>query len=221
MLLMTALKALIFDLDGVLADTMPAHEAAWQQVAQAAGRPPLTIAELRHTYGRRSTDNVRMIAGRELLQDELDRLLAVKKAHYVAFLDSAGAEIILPGVVRLLESALDRGLKLAVASSSNHAHAVLACTGLRDYFSAVADGPTVSRPKPAPDVFVWAAGALHVRPCEAVVFEDSDAGIIAAREAGMRVVGIGEHLASDDLDWHVNGLGHFDLDALADRLGAR
>lgn len=221
MLLMADLKALIFDLDGVLADTMPAHGAAWQQVAQAVGRAPLTPAELRRTYGRRSTDNVRMIAGRDLLQDEMDSLLAVKKAHYVAFLDSAGAEIILPGVIRVLESALERGLKLAVASSSNHAHAVLARTGLRDYFSAVADGPTVSRAKPAPDVFVWAAGALLVRPCDAVVFEDSDAGIIAAREAGMRVVGIGAHLSPDGLDWHVNGLEHFDLDALSNRLGAR
>jgi beta-phosphoglucomutase len=93
------------------------------------------------------------------------------------------------------------------------ARAVLQKTGLLDYMDAIADGSTVARSKPAPDIFVWVAGALRVRPHQAIAIEDSRAGIEAARTAGMFVVGVGNSLLTDQAHLHV---AHLSEGALAE-----
>jgi beta-phosphoglucomutase len=103
---------------------------------------------------------------------------------------------------------------LAVASSSYNARAVLEKLGLTSRFDVVADGPTVARAKPFPDIFVWAAGALRVHPSECIVFEDAEAGVIAGRDAGMVVVGVGEPAYLGRAHLVVPDLTAFDLAAL-------
>lgn len=196
----SAPQALIFDMDGVLVNTIELHYRAWQQVA-AWGQIPFTRADMDQLRGKHRLDCLRyLFRGRPngLTRQEIDDLFAVKDAEFGAALPGMGADDILPGVLPLLEAAQARGLKLGVASSSTFAQPILKQTGLERYFEAVADAFTVTRSKPEPDVFVWVAGALRIPVARAVVFEDAAAGVAAARRVQMFVVGLGSpHLVGE------------------------
>lgn len=206
-------KALIFDLDGVIADTIGAHEAGWEIVANQFGVP--VTEELLHSFrGRRRHDILRTITGRTLSDAELNTAMTAKVAHYDAFIAQMTSAQILPGVEDLINAARERGMGLAVASSSYNANAVLDKLDLASRFDVIADGPTVARAKPFPDIFVWAAGALRVRPSECIVFEDAEAGVIAGRDAGMYVVGVGDPAFLGRAHHIVPDLTGFDLDSV-------
>lgn len=206
-------KALIFDLDGVIADTIRAHEAGWEIVAGQFG-VPVTPELLVSFRGKRRHDILHTITGRTLSENELRSAMNAKVAHYDAFLAQMSPAQILPGVEALMAAGRARGMGLAVASSSYNARAVLEKLGLTSRFDVVADGPTVARAKPFPDIFIWAAGALRVHPSECIVFEDAEAGVIAGRDAGMVVVGVGEPAYLGRAHLVVPDLTAFDLAAL-------
>ena len=206
-------KALIFDLDGVIADTIHAHEAGWELVANQFG-VPVTPELLFSFRGKRRHDILQTIAGRTLSDAEFDRAMAVKVAHYDAFIARISSAQILPGVEALMQAGRARGMGLAVASSSFNANAVLAKLGITNRFDVIADGPTVARAKPFPDIFVWAAGALRTRPVDCIVLEDAEAGVIAGRDAGMFVVGVGDPAYLGQAHLIVPDLTAVDLDAL-------
>jgi HAD superfamily hydrolase (TIGR01509 family) len=121
---------------------------------------------------------------------------------------------LLPGVARFIAEARALGIRIGLGSASKNARDVLHNLAIAEQFDAVGDGYSVSRSKPAPDLFVWVAGRLDVPPAEAVVFEDAEAGIEAALTAGMYAVGIGPaervgaaHLRYEHLgDAHVEAL---------------
>lgn len=205
--------ALIFDLDGVIADTVRAHEAGWSLVAAELGIA-LTPEMLASFRGKRRADILRTITGRELSDAEMAAVMPTKTSHYDDFLASLNDDHILPGVEMLIEAGRKRGLGLAVASSSYNARVVLTKLGLLERFDVIADGLTVFRAKPHPDIFIWAAGALRVRPVDCVVFEDANAGVTAALEAGMRVVGVGDPSIVGRAHIVVPDLAGFDLDSL-------
>jgi HAD superfamily hydrolase (TIGR01509 family) len=133
-----------------------------------------------------------LFPGRELSEAEINALFAIKDRQFSRSLRQLSARDILPGVRALLQEARAANLRLAVASSSTYAERILRHLGLWDQFDAVADAFTVTRPKPEPDIFVWAAGALRAPLTQVVVFEDSAVGIHAAQTAGMFTVGVGE-----------------------------
>ena len=206
-------KALIFDLDGVIADTIRAHEAGWEIVANQFG-VPVTPELLFSFRGKRRHDILHTITGRTLSENELNSAMNAKVAHYDAFLAQMSPAQILPGVEALMAAGRARGMGLAVASSSYNARAVLDKLGLASQFDVIADGPTVARAKPFPDIFVWAAGALRVRPADCIVFEDAEAGVIAGRDAGMYVVGVGDPAYLGKAHLVVPDLTAVDLDTL-------
>ena len=208
-----SVKALIFDLDGVIADTIRAHEAGWEIVANQFG-VPVTPELLVSFRGKRRHDILHTITGRALSENELHSAMTAKVAHYDAFISQMSPAQILPGVEALLDQAHSHGLALAVASSSYNARAVLDKLGLTNRFDAIAYGPTVARAKPFPDIFIWAAGALRVRPADCVVFEDAEAGVIAGRDAGMYVVGVGDPAYLGKAHLVVSDLTAFDLQPL-------
>lgn len=208
-----SVRALIFDLDGVIADTVLAHEQGWSLVADRFGLH-VSRDQLDSFRGKRRHDILRSLAEGVLSEDEIESAMAVKVAHYDGFLAQLSPAHILPGVEALMQAARARGLALAVASSSFNARTVLTKLGLIDRFDVVADGPTVVRPKPHPDIFVWTAGALRVRPSETIVFEDAAAGVAAARDAGALVVGVGSPLHVGAADLIVPDLVDFDLESL-------
>lgn len=200
--------ALIFDMDGVLVDTLDYHFLAWQKVAEA-GQTPFTRRDMDQLRGRSRLDCLRcLFPGRELAEAEIKALFTIKDRQFSRSLRRMSARDILPGVCRLLDEARAANLRLAVASSSTYAERILRQIGLWDQFDAVADAFTVTRAKPEPDIFIWAAGALHAPLRQAVVFEDSAVGVHAAQSVGMFTVGVGE--------WDLVGRADLFVPTLAD-----
>ncbi len=190
---MPVVEALIFDLDGVLVDTVGLHFQSWQMLARQHNLT-LTPADLAHFKGRHRRDCViELFAPRTLTEAEITAFLIIKNNAYLDLLHNVNPQtLLMPGVVPLIEAARQRGLKIAVASSSMNALPVLERTGLAALMDVITDGGVVSRAKPEPDIFLWTAGALRTSPANCLVLEDSEAGVAAAVRAGMYVVGIGE-----------------------------
>ncbi len=208
------LKAFIFDLDGVVVNTVELHFRAWQQV----------FADLDIPFSRADMDRFRGIHQREILltyvhglaEAQIAEYLARKDEYYRALLSEAREKILHEPVVNLLRDVKAHDLKVGLASSSVSARYVLEIVHLIRLFDAIADGATVRRPKPAPDIFVWVAGALGLHPGEIVVVEDGSAGVQGARNAGMFVVGV--NVPDRPIAPHLNvSLAQLDFEQIAAR----
>ncbi|NDJ61661.1 MAG: beta-phosphoglucomutase [Chloroflexi bacterium] len=186
-----AIKAFIFDLDGVITDTVEYHFLSWKRVTDEEGIP-FTREENEHLRGlsRREALN-RILKGRPVDETVAQQWMTRKNDYYLAYVERFTSADRLPGVTETLETARDAGLRLAVASSSMNARLVLEKLDLLEMFAVVGDAYSVANTKPAPDVFIWAAGGLNVSVAEAVVFEDAEAGVEAALAAGCWTVGLG------------------------------
>ena len=182
------MQALIFDLDGVIADTTEFHYQSWKRLTDEAGIPFTRDdnEQLRGITRRESLS--RILNGRAIDEATAQTWLELKNRY---FLDSLDALQPLPGVVDFLQQAREAGLKMGIGSSSKNAHIVLKKLKLLEYFEAIGDGSTIVNSKPAPDVFLWVAGALRTSPRQAIVFEDGEAGVEAALAGGFWTVGIG------------------------------
>ncbi len=183
--------ALIFDLDGVVVDSMPVHTLAWQRYLRELGIDREDVAVRMH--GRRNDEIVREFLGPDVPEPVLFEHGAAKERLYRTMMGEELTARLVPGVTRLLSRA--QGVPVALATNAEPANVafVLEGAGLSRWFRAVVDGSQVENPKPAPDVYLTAANRLGVAPRNCVVFEDSEVGITAARAAGMRVVGIQTH----------------------------
>jgi HAD superfamily hydrolase (TIGR01509 family) len=183
--------ALVFDLDGVVIDSMPMHAEAWRVYLERLGIPCNDIENQMH--GRRNDEIVRALIGANLPPDEVFRHGAEKERLFREMMLPQLEQHIVPGVRGLLERT--NGTPRAVASNAEPANIdfVLDGAGLRRYFSVVVDGQQVSRPKPWPDIYLRAAELLQTLPENCIIFEDSPTGIAAARAAGGRVAGIATH----------------------------
>lgn len=192
----TDFKALIFDLDGTLVDSMPAHFQAWCKALADQGQAGVFPEDVFYAMGGRPTrDIVGIINGEQGLKLNPDRVASAKKRH---FLKTLGGIKLIPEVVAVVEQYRGR-VPLAVASGGSRevVEKTLQILGVSDWFDEVVSSTEVSRGKPAPDIFLEAAKRLDVAPSDCVVFEDARAGIIAAREAGMEVVAVPTHLHLD------------------------
>ena len=188
---MSIVNAIIFDLDGVLVNTIEMHYQAWRKVAQSGGRD-LTYTEMEALRGVRRNECLEILFPETpLTPQKVDSFLHIKHTTYVEALTQQPPDnVLMDNALTLIHTARDMGLKLGIASSSVNAMRVLEHVGIVPLFDVIADGNTVARSKPEPDIFVWAAGALGVYPQHALVFEDSLAGIQAANQAGMHTVGV-------------------------------
>lgn len=188
---MTSNTGFIFDLDGVITDTAEYHYRSWQRLADELGIPFSREANdaLRGVPRRRSLELV--LKGKTLPEDEMQRLMTLKNDYYRAFLSEVTPDGLLPGVGDFLNAARAAGIKIGLGSASKNARDVLERLGVMALFDAIGDGNSVVNQKPAPDLFVWVAGALRLPPNQCVVFEDAEAGIDAARTGGFWTVGIG------------------------------
>jgi beta-phosphoglucomutase family hydrolase len=184
---LTQPQALIFDCDGTLADTMPLHWRAWQEVTLRYG---LEFSEARfyELGGVPSRDILRMLS--EEQRRPLDPLAASKEkeAAYMPHLPEIRA---IEPVARIVRENAGK-LPMAVASGGIQVHIndVLEQIGLRQYFQAVVTSEDVQRQKPAPDIFLEAARRLGVPPQFCRAYEDTDLGLQAIRAAGMEAVDV-------------------------------
>ena len=173
------MRAVIFDLDGVLVRTDQAHDKAWRALAGRLGIPfdGRAAARLRGVSRMEALDIVLEGCGRSFTPAEKEALAAEKNERYRALIAEMTPADVAPDTTVTLKALRERGLLLAVASSSKNARFILERTGLTPYFHAVVDGTQIARSKPDPEVFLKAAQALGVSPAEALVVEDAAAGV--------------------------------------------
>jgi 1,2-alpha-glucosylglycerol phosphorylase len=185
------LRAVIFDLDGVLTDTAEYHYLGWQRLADEEGIPFDREAN-EALRGVSRADSLTLVLGdREVSPEAFEEMMARKNGYYLDSLQAMSPRDLLPGAVQLVVDAKRRGMKVAIGSSSKNAGFVLDALGISDLFDAVADGHSVERAKPAPDLFLAAADLLGVPPASCIVVEDATSGVDAALAAGMIAVGVG------------------------------
>lgn len=186
------ITAFIFDMDGVLTDTVSYHYRSWQRLA-AELDIPFTRKDNDQLLGLSRPDSLKIfLQGRQVTDQEFQLLLQKKNDYFLELLKDFSPADLLPGVHSLLTALHQAGIKLAVASSSRNTAFILERLAIRRFFASVSDSNTIPIAKPAPDLFLDAAQRLEVPPEQCVVVEDSTAGVEAALKAGMRVVGIGE-----------------------------
>jgi beta-phosphoglucomutase len=187
-------KAFIFDLDGVIVDTAKYHFLAWQKIASELGIEftPEHNEQLKGVSRVRSLDIILDLGQIEATQEEKNRWLVQKNEDYLSYLVNMNFSEILTGVIPILQFLKENQQGIALGSASKNARPILEKTGIISYFDAIVDGNDVTNAKPDPEVFIQAARLLNISNENAIVFEDSVAGIQAANIAKMTSVGIGE-----------------------------
>lgn len=190
-------RAVIFDLDGTLADNMAWHARAFEAFATRHGLPPVTMALRRQIDGKRNSEIFPVLFGHAISKEDARRFEDEKERAYREL--SKGGIRPTAGAVRLLDCLAARGIPVAVATSApeqNVGH-TLTEIGLADRFFVIARSDQVAHGKPAPDVFLHAAARLDVDPAACLAFEDAPIGVAAARAAGMRTVALTSTFTAD------------------------
>ncbi|MCS7011014.1 MAG: beta-phosphoglucomutase [Anaerolineales bacterium] len=185
------IRGFIFDLDGVLTDTAEYHYRAWQRLADELGIP-FSREENEALRGIPRRESILLLLkGRSCSEAELQEWMERKNRYYLEYVCQMTPRDVLPGACELLEEIRRTGLKAAIGSASKNARLVIDRLGLMPLIDAISDGNSVERQKPAPDLFLHAAGQLGLLPCECVVVEDAAAGVEAALAGGFWTIGLG------------------------------
>jgi beta-phosphoglucomutase len=187
-------RAAVFDLDGVIVDTAKYHYLAWKRLANELG---FDFSErdnerLKGVSRMRSLEILLEIGGLDLDEAEKAALAEKKNRWYVEYIREMDESELLPGARECLLRLGEKGVKIALGSASKNTPTIIDCLNIADLFDAVVDGNKTSKAKPDPEVFLLAAQELGVEPADCVVFEDAEAGLQAARAAGMYAIGVGD-----------------------------
>ena len=197
------LKAIIFDLDGVIVDTAKYHYLAWKRLAKELGYD-LTEHDnelLKGVSRIRSLEIILELAGLEKSVEEMEEMATRKNEWFKDYINEVRPEEIFEDVPELIKTIKVDNKKIALASSSKNAQRVIELLQIADVFDAVVDGTMITHTKPDPEIFLLAAKKLQLSPDECIVIEDAEAGVEAALAAGMKCIGVG----------HPNQLGKANL----------
>jgi len=188
-MLRSKFEAVIWDMDGVIADTAPYHFQAWQDVFQKKGIN-FTEEDFKRNFGQRNDTIIRYALGKNVSPDEVDVIANEKEENY----RQRVAQNIKPlsGAIELITSLKEHGVKMAIASSAPMENIQLVTRGLavNNYFQVIVWGRQVTEGKPSPQAFLLAARRLEVEPKNCVVIEDAVAGVTAAKRAGMKCLAV-------------------------------
>jgi len=208
------IEAVLFDMDGVLVDSIPLHVTAWNTALGDAGLPPLDHAAYMNALGRTNMEMIVMFLARHNLQlpfaNRRELVDAKERIFRARIKDEARA---LPGVHAWLEFLRIKHIRCAVASSGEMANvvAVLDSLQLSDYFASVLSGARLPKSKPDPALFLLAAASVGAEPGKCLVVEDAPAGIQAAKAAHMLCCALSVTCPPDELQ---------QADILLENLGA-
>ncbi|MBU3182060.1 HAD family phosphatase [Clostridium psychrophilum] len=186
------LKAVIFDMDGVIIDSEPTHIKLENEIYKKLDIE-VTGDEHHSFVGATSHYMWESLKNKHNLNQTLDELIENDRNNYFKYLNSDECDItLIDGVKELIKDFHENGIKLAIASSSplNVIVTIAKKFQIEEYFEVFVTGDYVQRSKPEPDIFLFASKKLGVKPENCLVIEDSHNGVRAAKKAGMKCVGI-------------------------------
>lgn len=183
------LEAVLWDMDGVIADTADYHYGAWKEVLEGTG-VAFSKADFMKLFGQRHDTIIKFALGDKLSPEEISAISDKKQAIYRR--NVAKNIMPLPGAIALIKSLKKHGIKSAIASSAVRPNidVIIRGLGIEKDFQAIAWGTEVAEGKPSPEIFQLAAQKLGVKPGNCVVIEDAIAGVTAAKRAGMKCVAV-------------------------------
>ncbi|MED4391174.1 beta-phosphoglucomutase [Priestia aryabhattai] len=199
------LQAIIFDLDGVIADTIYLYYRANKKVADQLN---VSFSEElnQQLQGISRMRTVELIAAQgnvHLTVEQKEEFAYEKNKHYQALIREMTEDHLLPGIKMLLEDCKKQGIKMGIASSSSNANTVIDALGIRSFFDCIVDVRKIKKGKPDPEIFLTAAHQLKVKPDACVAIEDGEAGIKAINQTDMVSIGVGKHLREEDVNFRV------------------
>lgn len=215
------IKGAIFDLDGVIVNTVPLHFGAWKKLFEEYGHSFSMEDYLQKVDGRPRLEGAAAILT-ELGPEEIKESGEKKQKHYLELLDREPLEIFETSV-KVIKELKAKGVKLAVASSSKNAVRILKKISLYDAFDVNVSGADFEKGKPDPEIFLTAASRLGLKPRECVVFEDAKSGVEAAKRGDFYCIALNRHNNPEALagaDKIINDLGEINLDDILN-LGER
>ena len=192
-------KAVFFDMDGVVIDNLPYHVEAWLVYCERSGIPLPRETFYKDLNGLNSKDTFEWLLKREITREEINVFEEEKeeiyRGFYRPFLTPA------PGLLAFINQLKSAGIKTALGTSAGPGNIdfILDGLGIRDQFDAVIGGAELIKGKPDPEIYLRAAGLVHISPENCWVIEDSLQGIEAGLSAGMKVVGMTTSHASEEL----------------------
>ena len=200
------MKAIIFDLDGIVVDTAKYHYMAWKNLASDMGFEfsENQNEQLKGISRVKSLEILLDIGGVEITNQKKEQLLKEKNKEYLSYVNKMTPKDILPGISKLLSYLEFEKIPFALGSASKNATLILKKVGLLNKFSAISDGNNVTRAKPDPEVFLLAAKKMNIVPYKCIVIEDAVAGIKAAKNAGMTAIAVGDNSIFQEADFVLN-----------------
>lgn len=213
---MKDIKACLFDLDGVIVDTAKYHYLAWKRLANELGFEftKEQNERLKGVSRMKSLDILLEIGGLSFDEKTKENLAEKKNKWYVEYISKMDSTEILPGVIDFLNSLKKNNIKIALGSVSKNSKIILENTGITHYFDAIIDGTKITHAKPHPEVFLKGAEELGISPKHCVVFEDAQAGIEAAINAGMHSIGVGSPKILGKADFVISSFEEMTIDKL-------
>ena len=210
-------RGFIFDLDGVIVDTAKYHFLAWKKLANDIGIDFTheQNEQLKGVSRVKSLEKILSWGNKVISENEFMELMAKKNDDYLSYIAQMDAHEILPDVPKILTYLTDNKIPVALGSASKNARVILQKVNLITLFNAIVDGNDVTKAKPDPEVFLTAAQKLGIAPENCVVFEDSLAGIQAAKNANMIAIGIGEAAILNEADFVFKDFTEIDLQFIA------
>lgn len=204
-----SLEAVIFDLDGVLVSTDELHYQAWKRLAEELGIHNFTKADNERQRGIGRMDSLEIVLEKGDKQYSLEEKTALaekKNDYYKESLEELDDSAVLPGAFDTLKMLRARGILIGLGSVSKNTPVILEKTGLAPYIDKVSCGLDITRSKPDPEVFLVAAQKLEMNPALCLVVEDSAAGVVAAKAAGMKSLGVGPYHQTLGADYEATNL---------------
>lgn len=182
-------RAVLWDMDGVIAHTAPYHLRAWQKVFKKRG-VDFTEDEFRRHFGQRNDTIIKSVLGKVMSQEEIDTIADEKETSFRRRVKHNIKP--LPGVIELMTSLRQHGFKIALASSAptGNIQLITQTLGIDNYFQSIVAGRDVTEGKPSPQIFLLAAEQLGAKAENCIVIEDSVAGVTAAKRAGMHCLAV-------------------------------
>ena len=198
-------KGVIFDLDGVICFTDELHFRAWKKLADRLNIPfDRTINNrLRGVSRMQSLDIILENSKVKYSEEEKQTFATEKNAYYVESLKTMSPKDVSDDCLFTLKSLKEKGVKIAIGSSSKNAPTILKQIGIFDLFDAISDGNNISKSKPNPEVFVKASEMLNLSPLDCLVVEYAVSGIDAGKNGGFKTAGIGTAFLYERTDYKI------------------